>query len=174
MSNAVLTPVIRRNRFGLAAVGLLALAIALVSLAMYGLAELRTLSDDGAGLASTYVDSPPFVRAALYVHIMTASLALLWGYSALRALRAIRNRDTRSHQAWMIRNFALTFAAVTLRLWVGSLTAVLVVIGGPDANQAAAFTNAYNAVPFLCWLPNLVVAEWLIRRRGLPSYRISG
>ena len=36
----------------------------------------------------------------------------------------------------------------------------------------SAFANAYAAVPFLCWLPNLVLAEWLIRRRGLPSYRL--
>jgi hypothetical protein len=37
----------------------------------------------------------------------------------------------------------------------------------------SAFANAYAAVPFLAWLPNLVVAEWLIRRRGLPSYRLT-
>ena len=37
----------------------------------------------------------------------------------------------------------------------------------------AAWTNAYAAVPFLAWLPNLLVAEWLIRRRGLPSYRLT-
>lgn len=35
------------------------------------------------------------------------------------------------------------------------------------------FDTAYAVVPFLAWLPNIVVAEWLIRRRGLPAYRIS-
>jgi hypothetical protein len=43
-----------------------------------------------------------------------------------------------------------------------------------DADFEAVFANAYHAVPFLCWLPNAVVAEWLIRRRGLPSYRLQG
>ncbi|GAA4382228.1 hypothetical protein [Agromyces bauzanensis] len=36
----------------------------------------------------------------------------------------------------------------------------------------AAFANAYAVVPFLAWLPNLVVVEWLIRRRGLPAFRL--
>ena len=36
----------------------------------------------------------------------------------------------------------------------------------------AAFDNAYAAVPFLCWLPNIVLAEWLIRRRDLPALRL--
>ena len=38
--------------------------------------------------------------------------------------------------------------------------------------QTPDFDNAYAAVPFVAWLPNLVFAEWLIRRRGLPSYRL--
>jgi len=45
---------------------------------------------------------------------------------------------------------------------------------GPDGfDFGAAFDNAYGVVPFLAWIPNLIVAEWLIRRRGLPSYRIT-
>jgi hypothetical protein len=31
------------------------------------------------------------------------------------------------------------------------------------------FANAYAPVAFLCWLPNIVIAEVIIRRRGLPS-----
>jgi hypothetical protein len=50
----------------------------------------------------------------------------------------------------MVRNFALTFAAVTLRLWLpGS-----VLSGVP-------FEVAYPIVAWLCWVPNLVVAELL-------------
>lgn len=30
------------------------------------------------------------------------------------------------------------------------------------------------AVPFLAWLPNVVVAERLIRRRRLPAFRLAG
>lgn len=45
-------------------------------------------------------------------------------------------------------------------------------LAGPGADAAAIFDVAYAPLPFLSWLPNLLVAEWLIRRRGLPSYRI--
>ncbi|MBG0821746.1 DUF2306 domain-containing protein [Planomonospora sp. ID91781] len=78
------------------------------------------------------------------------------------------------HQAWMIRNYALTYAAVTLRTWLGVLIMVQTPFAGMDADFDAVFANAYHAVPFLCRLPNIVVAEWLIRRRGLPSYRLQG
>ena len=100
------------------------------------------------------------------------TLGVLWIGTAWRGYRAIRGGDVGTHQAWMLRNFALTYAAVTLRLWVGVLTAVQSpwIVTGADAE--AAFTNAYAAVPFLAWIPNLVVAELLVRRRGLPALRI--
>ena len=99
------------------------------------------------------------------------TLALLWLLTAWRAYRAIRRGDVPSHRAWMIRNYALTYAAVTLRLWLPLLLLTPLVLGRPWEFDTA-FADAYAAVPFLSWLPNLVVAEWLIRRRGLPSYRL--
>lgn len=220
-----------RRRLGLAVVGVLALAIALVSLATYGTSSLAQLAEDGGGLGGGYADAHPFFQGALYVHIVTASLALLlgpvqlshalrrratalhratgrvylgavalgglsglailpvntaglvgvFGFGALavlwvvtgaRALASVRTGDLAGHQAWMLRNYALTFAAVTLRLWLGVLVGAQVVVGGPGLDPDAAFANAYAAVPFLCWLPNLVVAERLVRRRGLPSYAL--
>ena len=101
------------------------------------------------------------------------TLAVLWLWTGWRGLRAIRGGDVPSHQAWMIRNVALTYAAVTLRLWIGLLMGVQVPWITSDATADAAFANAYAAVPFLCWLPNLVVAEWLVRRRGLPTLRVT-
>ncbi|MER5932390.1 DUF2306 domain-containing protein [Streptomyces sp. NPDC002054] len=101
------------------------------------------------------------------------SLAVLWGWTAWRGYRAIRERDIRSHQAWMIRNFALTYAAVTLRLWFG----VLILVQVPFAHGADPFdailTQAYAPLPFLCWLPNIVIAEFMIRRRGLPALHLA-
>jgi hypothetical protein len=72
----------------------------------------------------------------------------------------------------MIRNYAFTYAAVTLRVWLGVLILVQVPFVDAGTDFDALFANAYNAVPFLCWVPNMFVAEWLIRRRGLPSYRL--
>ncbi len=97
-----------------------------------------------------------------------STLAVLWLATGWRAYRAIRRRDVASHQAWMIRNYALTYSAVTLRIWLPLMIFAPLLVG-----QAPDFDNAYAAVPFVAWLPNLIVAEWLIRRRGLPSYRLT-
>ena len=59
-----------------------------------------------------------------------------------------------AHRKWMIRSFALTFAAVTLRLYL------------PIAQLLPIeFDNAYRVISFLCWVPNLIVAEAYLRRK---------
>ena len=75
-------------------------------------------------------------------------LAVLWLYTGYRAWRAIRARDITSHRRWMVRNFALTFAAVMLRLYLPAAMA-----------SGMAFELAYPVVAWLCWVPNLWVAE---------------
>jgi uncharacterized membrane protein len=100
------------------------------------------------------------------------SLAVLWAWTTYRGYRAARNRDFASHQAWMIRSFALTFAAPTLRIWLGTLIGVqLFFVHGVSGAQA--FQNAYLVLPWLCWIPNIVVAEFIVRRRNLPGLRFS-
>jgi hypothetical protein len=54
----------------------------------------------------------------------------------------------------MIRNYALTFAAVTLRIWLPLLSEV----------AGIEFVNAYRAVAWLCWIPNLYVAQRIIEQ----------
>ncbi len=88
-------------------------------------------------------------------------LAALWGLFAILGFRTIRRRDIAQHRAWMTRAFALTYAAVMLRVWL-PLLMVLHIAAGVDPDTA--FTAAYVYVPFLAWVPNLVAAELIIRR----------
>ena len=46
------------------------------------------------------------------------SLALVWLIATANAWRLAMRRDSTAHREWMIRSFALTFAAVTLRLYL--------------------------------------------------------
>ena len=89
-----------------------------------------------------------------------ACLALGWLYTGLRAYLAIRARDSVSHRRWMVRNFALTFAAVTLRLWLPASMA-----------SGIAFELAYPVIAWLCWVPNLLIAELRLNRPQDKSLR---
>lgn len=90
-----------------------------------------------------------------------ALLAALWLYTGLRAFTAIRRGTIAEHRAWMVRNYALTFAAVTLRLYLP----VSALAGIP-------FEQAYPAIAWLCWVPNLLVADACfngVRNRSRPA-----
>ena len=90
----------------------------------------------------------------LVARVGFASLGALWLYSGWQAYSAIRARDIQSHRRWMTRNFALTFAAVTLRIYLG----LSGVAGIP-------FEDFYPVVAWICWVPNLLVVEWWILSR---------
>ncbi|GAA2030461.1 hypothetical protein GCM10009839_32750 [Catenulispora yoronensis] len=95
------------------------------------------------------------------------TLAALWLVGAVNAYRTIRRGDVAAHHRWVVRTFALTYAAVTLRLWLIALTPLFVSMQGIDDHLA--FLRAYLIVPFLCWVPNLMVAElWLLRDAADP------
>lgn len=83
-------------------------------------------------------------------------LSLFWLITAFQAFAKIKNKKVLDHQKWMIRNYSLTFAAVTLRVWLGLFT----VLFGFEH-----FNLSYSIIAWLCWVPNLIVAEWFIQRK---------
>jgi uncharacterized membrane protein len=82
------------------------------------------------------------------------ALAFAWLVTTALAWRRAVQRRVGEHQAWMIRSFSLTLAAVTLRIYlpIGELLPV-------------PFAIAYQVISFLCWVPNLLAAEIYLRRR---------
>ena len=87
-----------------------------------------------------------------------AFLALSWLFSGLMAFLAIRRRDILNHRKWMIRNYSLTFAAVTLRIYVGISFAT-----------GLEFEEFYPVIAWLCWVPNILLAEWLFNSQKVKS-----
>lgn len=112
----------------------------------------------GASVAGLVIST--VTSAGLIGTIGFGMLAILWATFALLGLRAILRRDVLAHRWWMTRAFALTYAGVTLRLWIPILMAVFMAFG---SDPGAAFVQAYAIVPFLSWVPNLIVAEWMVR-----------
>lgn len=111
----------------------------------------------------------PVSKAGIVGTVGFGMLALLWiGFTA-RGLTAARRRRFSEHRRWMIRVSALTFAAVTLRLQLGVMIAVQVMAGAPPD---AAFDQAYVLVTFLSWVPNLLIAELVLRRERVARFSI--
>jgi uncharacterized membrane protein len=88
------------------------------------------------------------------------SLAVLWIAATLLGLRAAMQGRFAEHRRWMIRSWALTLAAVTLRLYLP----LVMVLDLP-------FLPWYRAISFLAWVPNLVAAELWLRRAQTPATR---
>jgi hypothetical protein len=86
-------------------------------------------------------------------------LAIAWLTCTTRAWLAVRREDYLTHQRWMIRSFALAFAAVMLRIYM-PLSQVV----GLD------YADVYPVIAWLCWVPNLLEAQPLVRwARGVPT-----
>lgn len=89
-------------------------------------------------------------------------LSMLWMYTTAQAYRTARHRQWVAHGQWMVRSFALTLSALTLRAW----KFLLVLFFHPHP------MDAYQWVAWLGWVPNLLLAEWLIRQ-GLAQRLLS-
>ncbi len=81
-------------------------------------------------------------------------LSVAWLITTGLAIWHAMNHRISDHRRWIIRSAALTFAAVTLRLQL------------PLGEVFWGFETAYPYIAWLCWLPNLVFAEWYLRRQG--------
>ena len=98
----------------------------------------------------------PWAHGGAVTPVGFTGLALAWAGTSFMAYRNIRVRRIEAHREWMIRSYAVALAFVFLRLW-------LPLLGG----LGVPFDEAYQTVSWLCWVPNLVVAElYLGARRG--------
>ncbi|WP_332766139.1 DUF2306 domain-containing protein [Phenylobacterium sp.] len=79
-------------------------------------------------------------------------LAVCWITANVQAWRMALARRFVEHRAWMIRSFAMTFGAVTLRLYLP----LFPLIGVSPA-------DGYVATAYISWIPNLIVAELYLR-----------
>ena len=82
------------------------------------------------------------------------TLAVVWFAVNALGWKAAVERRFADHRRWMIRSFALTFAAVLLRLYLPI---------GPLLGFS--FEDSYRLISFLSWVPNLLVVELYLSSR---------
>jgi len=81
-------------------------------------------------------------------------LAVLWIWFTIFAVIKALQGDYKSHREFLIRSFALAVSAITLRAW----KYLLVFLFEPRP------MDVYQIVAWLGWIPNIIIAELIIRR----------
>jgi uncharacterized membrane protein len=116
------------------------------------LGKIYILSVLLSGIAGLYVAI--YTLGGLPAQLGFTGLAIGWLLTSWLAYSAIRGGQVNRHQRWMIRSYALTWAAVTLRIYLPLF----------EFGFGMNFQMSYPIIAWLCWVPNLLVAEWIIGR----------
>ena len=104
-----------------------------------------------------------YANGGITSRIAFTTLALLWlGTTGMGWRTALQCRWP-VHREWMIRSYALTLSAITLRAWK-----YLIVFAFEPRPM-----DVYRIVAWLGFVPNLIFAEWLIRRHRAKRRRSS-
>ena len=103
----------------------------------------------GSGLTALVLASVS--QGGMVAHLGFGMLGIAWLITTSTAFKMIRRVNVPAHREWMIRSYALTLAAVTLRIYIPAS----LIAGIP-------FDTAYPVISWACWVPNLIVAELII------------
>ncbi len=82
--------------------------------------------------------------------------AILWFYFTWKAYQFAKNKDWKNHQNFMLRSFALTLSAISLRLLKWGIVSTL----------APPPMDTYKAVAWLGWMLNLAIVEIYIWKKN--------
>lgn len=94
-------------------------------------------------------------NGGIIAQIGFSGMSICWLTTSALAYSAIRKGKITAHRKWMIRSYALAFAAVTLRLWLPIF----------DIFLGMGFNESYTIISWLSWVPNLFIAQYFINRK---------
>ena len=95
-----------------------------------------------------------YANGAWISQISFCLLACLWMIFTFKGVEKVLVRSITEHRIWMIRSYALTLSALSLRLWKW----IMVGIFQPRP------MDVYHIVSWLGWVGNLLIAEIIIYR----------
>jgi len=96
-----------------------------------------------------------YANGGLSSRIAFVLLSILWIYFTAYALYKAVKRDFKAHKIYMMRSYALTLSAVTLRVWKFIIMNLFTL---PPM-------DVYRIVAWLGWGLNLIFIEWIILKR---------
>jgi hypothetical protein len=86
--------------------------------------------------------------------IAFTTLAILWMGTTAKAWQSAMAKQFTAHKEWMMRSYALTLSALTLRAWKWLLIALFHLRP----------LDAYMIVAWMGFVPNILFTEWMIRK----------
>ena len=95
-----------------------------------------------------------YANGGIFSRIAFVLLAGLWIFFTIMAFVKARKKDFKAHRRYMIRSYALTLSALTLRAWKYAIMNTMTL---PPM-------DVYRVVAWLGWVVNLGVAEYIIYR----------
>ncbi len=95
-----------------------------------------------------------YANGGITSRIAFIMLAIGWIFFTAMAVVKARSGDYNSHRNYMMRSYALTLSALTLRAWKWSI----------NNSFELPPMDVYRSVAWLGWVPNLLFAEFLIWR----------
>ncbi|MFP7478400.1 DUF2306 domain-containing protein [Terribacillus saccharophilus] len=116
---------------------------------------MYTAGVTGGGVSGLYLAY--YATGGLVAQTGFALLAMSWLFTVFLAVRAVLQRKIIQHRRWTMINYSLTFAAVTLRIWLG----VCVLIFGTSH-----YETYYAYIAWICWLPNVLFMLAFLKRKG--------
>lgn len=110
---------------------------------------LTLLIASPSGLIMSY-----HANGGLISQISFSTLSILWFIFTLKAYQSIKKREYLKHRDFMIRSYALTLSAISLRLLKYGIVTI----------YELAPIDTYKIVSILGWTINLGIAEIIIRK----------
>jgi hypothetical protein len=110
-----------------------------------------------------------YANGGLLSRIAFVLLASLWIFFTAMAFVKARQKDFKAHRAYMIRSYALTLSAITLRAWKYLITNSYHL----DDSLVMRPMDVYRIVAWVGWVGNLAVAEYIIWRIKKPRLKKS-
>ena len=95
-----------------------------------------------------------YANGGLTSKVAFITLAIAWIFCTAMAIKKIKLGDYAGHRDYMIRSYALTLSALTLRAWKWSI----------NNSVELPPMDVYRVVAWLGWVPNLLIAEFIIWR----------
>ncbi|SDC94515.1 Predicted membrane protein [Terribacillus halophilus] len=107
----------------------------------------------GGGLSGLYLAY--YATGGVIAQTGFGLLAILWLTTVFLAVKAAVQRKIAQHRRWTMINYSLTFAAVTLRMWLG----IFMLVFGVSLYEVY-----YAYIAWICWVPNLLFIAFYLKR----------